>query len=350
MKPKLLDQLRISIRARHYSYRTEETYVGWCRKFILFHNKRHPKEMGAAEVSDYLNYLTIRRNVSASTQRQAMCAIVYFFRHVIGRDPGEFENLARPKKTKNVPAVLSQDETARLLVCMAGQYHLMGSLLYGAGLRLMECLRLRVKDVDFANGIITVRDGKGHKDRVVPLPASVRPALEKHLGRVRRVHMTELGEGYGSVELPYALARKYPSADRQWIWQYVFPAAKRSTCPRSGAIRRHHVYETSIQRAVRDASRQAEIPKRVSPHTLRHSFATHLLENGYDIRTVQELLGHKNVATTMIYTHVVNVGRRVCSPLDVITGLGGTGALPDARIPPPANDKPAATRRNPYRR
>lgn len=315
--PRLLDQLRDTIRRKHFSLRTEQTYVHWIKRFILFHGKRHPREMGAAEVTAFLNHLARERHVASATQNQGLSAILFLYREVLGTPLGWLDGLDRAKRPARVPTVLTQDEAARLISQLEGAPRLMSGLLYGAGLRLMECLRLRVKDVDFGYGQIMVRDGKGGKDRVTMLPRAAVEPLKQHLERVKGLHERDLAEGYGDVEMPYALSRKYPHAGREWAWQYVFPSRKRSVDPRTGAIRRHHVYETVLQRAVRQAARSAGIPKPVSCHTLRHSFATHLLESGYDIRTVQELLGHKEVTTTMIYTHVLHKGGRgVLSPLD----------------------------------
>ena len=316
--PRLLDQVRNAIRRKHFSLRTEQSYVHWIKRFILFHGKRHPREMGAAEVTAFLNHLARERQVASATQNQGLNAILFLYREVLSSPLGWLEGVDRAKRPGRVPTVLTQEEAARLLLQVDGTTKLMVGLLYGAGLRLMECLRLRVKDVDFGYGQLVVRDGKGSKDRITMLPQSLVDPLKEHLGRVKRLHERDLAEGYGDVELPYALARKYPNADREWAWQYVFPSRKRSVDPRTGAIRRHHVYETVLQRAVKQAARDAGITKPVSCHTLRHySFATHLLESGYDIRTVQELLGHKEVTTTMIYTHVLNKGGRgVKSPLD----------------------------------
>lgn len=311
-----ISQLRHAIRVRKYSRRTERAYVGWVEKFIRYHLERKSETIGAAGVTRYLNDLVVRGHVSTGTHRQALCAIVFFYKHVLGRDPGEFKDLARPKRRRRMPTVLSQEEAVRLLGCMRGRYHLMGGLLYGSGLRLMECLRLRVKDLDFERGTVTVQDGKGGKSRVVPLATSLGEGLKKHLVAVRRTHMRDLAMGRGAVELPDALHRKYPQADRQWVWQYVFPAHKFSRCPKTGRIGRHHVYETTLQRHVKRAAQAAKIQKRVSCHTLRHSFATHMIENGYDIRRVQDLMGHKSIQTTMVYIHVVEAARGVRSPLD----------------------------------
>ena len=318
-KIKLLDQVREVIRFRHLSIRTEEAYVHWIRRFIFFHQKRHPKDMGAPEIEAFLTHLAVARNVAASTQNQALNALVFLYRHVLRFDPGQFGPIERAKRPVKLPVVLSRDEVKRLLVALPhGTLALMTRLLYGTGMRLMECLRLRVKDVDFDLNQIVVRDGKGAKDRVTLLPATLSDPLKEHLGRVKLLHETDLAAGFGRVYLPFALARKYPNADREWGWQYVFPAAKISTDPRTGAVRRHHASEQALQRAVRPAARLAGIHKPCSCHSLRHSFATHLLEAGYDIRTVQELLGHESVETTQIYTHVMQrPGLGVKSPLDV---------------------------------
>lgn len=316
-RPRLLDQVRDAIRRRHYSYRTEETYVHWIRRFIYFHGKRHPAEMGEAEVTAFLNDLARERRVAAATQNQALAAVLFLYREVLGRQLGWLEGLEWAKRPARMPAALTMSEAQRLLARLHGTKWLMGSLLYGAGLRLRECLKLRVKDVDFEYRQILVRDGKGAKDRVTVLPAAVIDPLRDHLVRVKALHESDLAAGYGEVELPDALRRKYPRAAYEWSWKFVFPSHRLSRDPRSGALRRHHVYENYLIRGVKQAAREAGLTKHVSCHTLRHSFATHLLENGYDIRTVQELLGHSDVSTTMIYTHVLNKGGRgVKSPLD----------------------------------
>jgi integron integrase len=317
MAKKLLDQLREVLRLKHYSYRTEEAYVNWVRRFILFHGKRHPAEMGAPEIQAFLAHLAVEGNVSASTQNQALSAILFLYREVLHKeiDPILLPSAKRPQR---LPTVLTRDEVRRLLDHLDGIYKLMAQLLYGSGLRLMECVRLRIQDVDFEYRTITVRDGKGEKDRIVPLPETVIPELRRQIERVRLLHEEDLAAGYGEVYLPDALERKYPNAAREFIWQYLFPAAQRSVDPRSDKVRRHHIDPSGLQRAVKQAAREAGIPKRVTPHTLRHSFATHLLQAGYDIRTVQELLGHKDVRTTMIYTHVLQRGGlAVRSPLDL---------------------------------
>jgi len=316
-QPKLLDEVRAILRFKHYSLRTEEAYVDWIRRFILFHGKRHPREMGAEEVRAFLTDLATVRNVAAATQNQALSAILFLYQQVIKQDLGWIEGVERAKKPQRLPVVLSREEARKVLAAVPEDYRLMAEILYGSGLRLMECLRLRVKDLDFGCQQITVRDGKGQKDRVTMLPASLAPALQGHLERVRELHRTDLAEGFGRVWLPNALERKYPQAPAEWGWQWVFPAERISSDPRTGAKRRHHVHEKNLQNAVKTATRIVDLAKPASPHSFRHSFATHLLEAGYDIRTVQELLGHKDVSTTMIYTHVLNrPGLAVRSPLD----------------------------------
>ena len=313
---KLLDQVRDALRLKHYSLRTEETYVDWITRFILFHNKRHPKDMGNAEVEAFLTHLAVDLNVAASTQNQALCALLFLYREVLKKDLGPVDSI-RAKKPKRLPTVLSREEVRKVIGCMSGTYQVMAKLLYGSGLRLMECVRLRVKDVDFAQHQIVVRDGKGEQDRITMLPDSLIALLQEHLQRVKQLHKQDLAQGQGAVYLPYALDRKYPNASREWGWQYVFPSDRLSQDPRTGKTRRHHMDESNLQRAVREAARLAAIAKRVSCHTFRHSFATHFLQSGYDIRTVQELLGHKDVKTTMIYTHVLNRGGLALrSPLD----------------------------------
>lgn len=315
--PKLLDRMREEIRVRHYSLRTEETYVDWVRRFILFHNKRHPKDMGAEEVQGFLSHLAVERNVSAATQNQAKSALLFLYRDVLHIDLPWLDEVISAKSSKRLPIVLTQTEMRHLLNAMSGTMGLVASLLYGTGMRLLEGLRLRVKDVEFERREIIVREGKGNKDRVTMLPENLILPLRAHLEKVKALHQRDLDAGFGEVYMPDALALKYPKAARTWGWQFVFPSAVRSVDPRSGIERRHHLYEASVQRAVRDAAKLAEITKPVTPHILRHSFATHLLQAGYDIRTVQELLGHSDVSTTMIYTHVLNKGGKgVISPLD----------------------------------
>jgi integron integrase len=315
--PRLLEQVRDAIRRRHYSERTEETYVHWIKRFIFFSGKRHPAELGGEEVTAFLNYLARERTVAAATQNQALSALLFLYKEVLGQPLPWLDGLERAKRPARVPSVLTREEVRSLLAHMRGSKWLMASLLYGAGLRLRECLKLRVKDVDFGYRQIVVRNGKGAKDRVTMLPASVVAPLRAHLERVRKLHERDVARGYGDVDLPDALVRKYPRAQYEWGWKFVFPSYKLAVDPRTGVIRRHHVYENFVIRGVKEAARAARIVKHVSCHTLRHSFATHLLEGGYDIRTVQELLGHADVSTTMIYTHVLNKGGRgVASPLD----------------------------------
>ena len=315
--PRLLDQMRERIRVKHYSIRTEETYLHWVKRYILFHHKRHPAEMGAPEVEAFLSHLATTANVSASTQNLALSSILFLYKEVLAVDLPWLEGVTPAKKPQRLPVVMTRDEVRQVLAHMQGTHHLMASLMYGTGMRLMECVRLRVKDVDFARHEILVREGKGNKDRVTMLPDSLVSALQAHLEKVQRVHAQDCAEGCGDVYLPHALARKYPHAATDWGWQYVFPAAVRSRDPRSDAVRRHHTNEQAYQRAIKSAVRDAGINKPATSHTLRHSFATHLLESGYDIRTVQELLGHADVATTQIYTHVLNRGGlAVRSPLD----------------------------------
>jgi len=317
-KPKkLLDQLHDAIRLKHYSYSTEKTYVHWARRYILYHNKRHPAEMGAAEIEDFLTHLAKEENVSSSTQNQALNALLFLYRNVLQIDLPVPLHALRAKRSEHLPTVLSKDEVMRVISGMQGLHQLMAKLLYGCGLCLMECMRLRVKDIDFEQFQIIVREGKGEKDRATMLPASLVQPLKNQIAFVRNQHERDLAQGFGSVELPFALARKYPNADKELGWQYLFPSERLSTDPRSGVICRHHLDPSGLQRAVKAAVKLAGIDKPVSPHTFRHCFATHLLEAGYDIRTVQELLGHKDVKTTMIYTHVLNRGpKAVRSPLD----------------------------------
>lgn len=310
--------MRGRIRLKHYSLRTEQAYLDWIRRFIRFHGRRHPREMGAAEVGAFLTHLAVEGKVAASTQNQAKSALLFLYRQVLDCELPWLDNVERAKAPKRLPVVLTQTEVQALLTRLRGTHWLLASLLYGAGLRLMEGLRLRVKDVDFKRKEILVRDGKGFKDRVTMLPMALVEPLRAHLERVRELHRRDLAAGLGAVYLPYALERKYPNAACEWIWQYVFPSIKLAVDPRSGETRRHHVQDQALQRAVKQAVRDADLSKPATPHTLRHSFATHLLEGGYDIRTVQELLGHSDVSTTMIYTHVLNKGGRgVVSPLDL---------------------------------
>jgi integron integrase len=316
-KPKLLDEIRSFMRTRRYSLRTEQAYLDWIRRFILFHAKRHPTDMAEEEITAFLTDLATHGHVSVSTQNQALSALLFLYQQFLGRKLGRLDGALRASRPRRVPAVLTREEVCILLAHVAPPYRLIADLIYGSGLRLLEALRLRVKDIDFGYGRIIVRDGKGLKDRVTMLPGRLRRALREHLMHVKTMHERDVALGFGEVYLPDALERKYPRAARSWAWQYVFPAAKRSEDPVTGRIRRHHVLEKSLQNAIKNAVHAAGIEKPASCHTLRHSFATHLLENGYDIRTVQELLGHKDVSTTMIYTHVLNrPGIGVKSPLD----------------------------------
>lgn len=319
--PRLLDQVRDAIQRRHFSYRTEQSYVHWIKRFIFFSDKRHPRDMGGAEVTAFLSHLARDRDVAAATQNQALAALLFLYKEVLGQALPWLDQIERAKRPARVTTVLSVAEVQRLLAQMQGAKWLMASLLYGAGLRLRECLNLRVKDIDFDYRQILVRNGKGAKDRVTMLPQSVIEPLQAHLVRVRALHERDAASGHGDVELPDAIARKYPRAPYEWGWKFVFPSHKLSVDPRTGVVRRHHVFENYLVRGVKEATRAACIAKHVSCHTLRHSFATHLLERGQDIRTVQELLGHASVETTMIYTHVMNKGGRgVASPLDGLPG------------------------------
>src|SRR5436190_604253 len=315
--PKLLDRVRWHLRVKHYSVRTEQAYVDWIRRYILFHRKRHPNEMGEKEITEFLTHLAVKKHVAASTQNQAFCALLFLYQQVLRRKLAFIDGVARVKRPPKIPVVFTREEALAVLDRLVGEYRLMSDLLYGSGLRLMECVRLRVKDIDFGYGHITVRDGKGLRDRVTVLPERLRRPLQVHLARVHEIHGRDLARGRGRVYLPFALERKYQNANRSWAWQYVFPAAKLSIDPCSGELRRHHVAENNLQKAVKIAIQRAGIRKTGSCHTFRHSFAIHLLDSGQDIRTVQELLGHKDVSTTMIYTHVLNKpGLVVRSPLD----------------------------------
>ena len=316
-RPRLLDQVRQALRLRHYSVRTEKSYVRWIRRFVLFHGKRHPADLGGDEVTKFLSWLAEERHVSPSTQTQALCALLFLYRHVLRLDLPWMTAVARAPARARLPIVLSRDEVRAVIRRLEGVERLIVMLLYGSGLRLLEALRLRVKDVDFDQHQITVRGGKGDKDRVTVLPESVRAELRRHLSEVRVIHEKDLGRGAGWVALPHALSRKYPEAGREWIWQWVFPSTRLMRGAPDGRAGRHHYHETVIQRAVTAAARLSGIGKRATCHSFRHSFATHLLEDGYDIRTVQELLGHSDVSTTMIYTHVLNRGAfGVRSPAD----------------------------------
>jgi integron integrase len=320
-RPRLLDRVRAAARLRHYSRRTEAAYVAWIRRYIFFHGKRHPAELGAAEVTGFLSSLAVHGRVAASTQNQALGALLFLYRDALELDLPWLDGIVRAKRPERLPVVLTREEVAAVLRPLTGVSRLMASLLYGSGLRLLECCRLRIQDLDFARNQIVVRGGKGDKDRVTMLPGVVKADLARHLERVRAQHQRDLHQGAGWVELPTALARKYPNAGREWVWQWVFPATRPYRDRETGQWRRHHLHESVLQRVVKDAARRAGIAKRATPHTLRHSFATHLLEDGRDIGTVQELLGHRDVATTQIYTHVLNRGPSgVKSPIDTIFG------------------------------
>ncbi len=315
--PKLLDRVRWHLRVKHYSLRTEQSYVDWIRRFILFHQKRHPDEMGEKEIAAFLTHLAVDLNVAASTQNQALSALLFLFQQVLDRKLDFIAGVERVRRPPKLPVVLTRAEVRSVLVHLDPAYRLIAELLYGSGLRLMEAVRLRVKEIDFGYCQITVREAKGLRERVTILPRRLTERLKTHLECIRQIHADDLLQNRGSVYLPFGLRRKYPRASRDWIWQYVFPASKLSADPRTGEIRRHHLHEKNLQNAVKAAVRAAGLAKAASCHTFRHSFATHLLESGYDIRTVQELLGHKDVSTTMIYTHVLNKpGLGVRSPID----------------------------------
>lgn len=319
MASKFLDMVREKIRLKHLAYKTEQSYIGWIVRFIRFHKMRHPQEMGTLEVEAFLTSLS-QSGVSASTQNQALAALLFLYRNALGI---QIENTQamRAKGDERIPAVLTMEETKAVLCRLRGVYHIIGQLLYGGGLRLMECMRLRVKDVDFSMQTITLRDTKSNKDRVTVLPRSVIEPLKLHLAKVKAQHKEDLAHGFGSVEMLGLLAKKYKNAEYEWGWQYIFPASQLSKDPRSETIRRHHLFETSVQKAVRKAAQEAGIAKPVGPHTLRHSFATHLLQKGYDIRKIQELLGHKDLKTTMRYTHVAIVGAGIVSPADALLDI-----------------------------
>lgn len=324
LKPTLIDRVRFQLRTIHYSYATEKTYTEWIKRYILFHNKQHPKNLSAPHVEKFLNYLAVQKRVSASTQNQALNALVFLYKNVLRQDLGDLPNLLRAQRSKRLPVVLTRLEVMSILDHLNGTAQLITELLYGTGMRLMEGLRLRAKDLDFEKNLITVRAGKGDKDRITMLPRNLKTPLIVHLQRVRRLHESDLRQGYGEAALPFSLDRKYPNAGKEWGWQFIFPSRSLSADPRSGVIRRHHLHESVLQKAVGRAVRLAKIQKPAHVHTLRHSFATHLLEAGYDIRTVQELLGHRHVSTTMIYTHVLQTpGLAVTSPLDRILRLEG---------------------------
>jgi len=316
--PKLLDQVREQIRIRGYTYRTEESYVGWVKRFIFFHNKRHPNEMGQPEIEQFISHLALELNVAASTQNQARSAILFLYRHVLSHNVASDLDIVLSKKPKRLPTVLTKSEVRQIIPLIPEQHQLFVKLLYGGGLRITEATRLRVQNIDFEQNQIIIRQGKGKKDRVTLLPQTIQEALKQHLIRVKHLHEQDLSDNHGSVFLPFALERKYPTASHKWLWQYVFPAKTLSKDPRTSKTRRHHIDASTIRKAVYHASKLSNIPKHITPHTFRHSFATHLLEDGHDIRTVQELLGHEDVSTTMIYTHVMNKGElSVRSPLDV---------------------------------
>lgn len=317
--PRLYDRIVEVLRVRHYSRRTEEAYIHWIRRFIEFHRRRHPRHLTEADVNRFLTHLAVKEHVAASTQNQALSAILFLYEHVLEQPLDRIEGVVRARRPKRLPVVLTVDEVSRVMSHLTGDKWLIAMLLYGGGLRLLEALRLRVKDLDFQRREITVRQGKGDKDRVTMMPQAVIAPLREHLRRVQAIHQQDLADGYGRAPLPHALARKYPHADRQWAWQFVFPQENRWVNAKTGEQGRHHVHESLVQKAIRQAVRKARLTKRVTSHTFRHSFATHLLADGYDIRTVQELLGHKDVRTTMIYTHVLNRGGRgVRSPADAL--------------------------------
>jgi integron integrase len=341
-EPRLLDRLRLAVRTRHYSLRTEEAYVAWVRRFVLFHGKRHPREMGEPEINLFLSDLAVRQRVGASTQNQALAAILFLYRNVLEKPLPAPEGIVRAKRTRQLPSVLTRAEVRAVIGRMTGAPKVVSALLYGSGLRLLEGLRLRVKDVEFGSNRIVVRDAKGNRDRVVPLPFVVRAALPPFLSRARRLHHADLAAGFGQVFLPDALERKYPTASQEWGWQWVFPADHRSRDPRAQVERRHHLHETLVQRAVKQAMNDVGVSLAASCHTFRHSFATHLIEDGYDIRTIQELLGHKDLKTTMIYTHVLNRsgGRGVRSPADALWSPGFATRRSTRQLETPSNPLP----------
>ena len=317
-KSRLLEKVREEIRRRNYSYRTEKSYIRWIVRFVKFHNLTHPSDMAKEQVVDYLNWLANERNVAASTQNQALCAIIFLYKQVLDHPLGSFDNLQRAKESQHLPVVLSPNEANKIIAKLKGDVRLMVELLYGSGLRQSECLRLRVKDIDFEYGQIWVRNGKGKKDRTTVLPATCRQKLKDQIKKVKLLHKKDLKRGYGEVILPRALSRKYPECKKSFGWQYLFPSSRRAKDPRSSIKQRYHKSSSYLHKAIKDAVRQTDILKKVSSHTFRHSFATHLLQDGYDIRTVQELLGHKNVSTTMVYTHVLKKGGKgVKSPIDI---------------------------------
>jgi integron integrase len=316
---RLMDKVKSELRVRHYSIRSEEAYTAWIRRYIQFH-RRHPRDLGGEDLNRFLTYLAEQGKVSASTQNQAKSAILFLYRHVLKMKLEWLDDVVCARKPRRLPTVLSRDEVTAVLSRLEGTVQLIALLLYGTGMRILECLRLRVQDVDFELGHITIRNPKGGRDRVTMLPDSTRNRLHDHLANVKALHSQDLEQGFGSVYLPHALERKYPHADRDWKWQYVFPASRRGIDPRSGIERRHHLHESAVRKKVYAATRAAGISKKVSCHTFRHSVATHLLMAGYDIRTIQELLGHKDVKTTMIYTHILgnSGGRGVTSQADTL--------------------------------
>ena len=314
---KLLDTISTELRARHYSLRTEKVYISWIKRFILFHNKQHPSNLGKSEIRSFINYLAIKKKVSASTQNQALQSILFLYKQILKTDVGWIEEIKRVERIKHIPVVFSREEAKNILSHMKGVTRLIASLLYGSGLRLNECLRLRVKDIDFDYKQIIIRDGKGEKDRRTTLPLTLMPALQKQIRKIKQIHQDDLKKGLGKAPLPYALSQKYPNAGKEFGWQFLFPTENLSYDKKQKFKLRYHIHSSTIQKAIKEALRKSDINKPGSPHTFRHSFATHMLETGYDIRTVQELLGHKDVRTTMIYTHVLNKGGLgVRSPLD----------------------------------
>lgn len=318
-QPKLLDQVREQIRLRGYTFSTEQSYVNWTRRFILFHNKRHPNTMGQTEIEQFLTHLAVETNVAPNTQNQARSAILFLYNHVLQQPLETSLDIVLAKKPQRLPTVLSKQEISQLIPLIPEQHQLFTKLLYGSGLRIAEAVRLRIQNIDFQQNQLIVRDGKGQKDRTTLLPQTIQKSLQNHLQRVKQIHQQDLKNGHGAVHLPYALDRKYPNAQHEWIWQYVFPTKTLTTDPRTNTLRRHHIDPSTIRKAIRQATALANIPKRITPHTFRHSFATHLLEDGTDIRTVQQLLGHADVSTTMIYLHVMQKDKlTIQSPLDNI--------------------------------
>ncbi len=310
------ERIRDAARLKHLSFRTEQAYLQWIKRYWIYHRKLDLKTLTTSHIREFLTYLAVDQRVSSSTQNQALCSLLFLYKNVLNMELPFIDGIERASRKPKLPVVLTRSEVQKVLNSMKGIHRLLASLLYGTGMRISECLRLRVKDIDFETQIITIRDGKGENNRITMLPLSLTHKLKRHLEKVRFLHEDDLNDGYGEVYLPYALERKYPQAACSWEWQYVFPSARRSVDPRSGKERRHHASQESLQQAVRNAVKKANIAKHAGCHSLRHSFATHLLETGYDIRTIQELLGHKDVSTTMIYTHVVGRAKSVKSPLD----------------------------------